>query len=91
METLCACRHYQSDHVYAGFGPCDAKDCVCDEFAEAKGDYRNLGEDMEKVILGLKSRFGRIPTDNEVYRFIWGTKESRERIYANRGLPENQR
>lgn len=51
----------------------------------------NFSVDLEKVILGLAKRFDRMPTDNEVYRFVWGTPMDRQRIYQHKGLPEDQR
>lgn len=48
-------------------------------------------EDLEKVILHLQARFERLPTENEVYRFIWGGEVLRQKIWENKGLPEHQR
>ena len=42
---------------------------------------------LEQVIAGLQARFGRLPTDQEVYRFIWGQPHVRQRIWDNKGLP----
>ena len=54
-------------------------------------DPRAYGKDLEKVIQILAKHFGRIPTENEVYRTIWGNPHDREWIWNNKGLPENQR
>lgn len=45
-------------------------------------------QSLEQVIAGLQKRFGRLPTDQEVYRFVWGDPASRERIWDNKGLPK---
>lgn len=51
-------------------------------------DPRAYDNNLEKVILQLNARFGRLPSDNEVYRFIWGGPDTRQRIWDNKGLPE---
>ena len=59
--------------------------------AEEEKNPRAYGESLEQVILGLAARFERLPTDKEVYRFVWGTDHDRQWIWTNKGLPENQR
>lgn len=54
-------------------------------------DPHAYGKDLRMVIQILTARFGRLPTENEVYRTVWGTPEDREWIWENKGLPENQR
>lgn len=54
-------------------------------------DPRAYGKDLEKVIQILTKHFGRIPTDKEVYRTVWGSPQTRQWIWDNKGLPENQR
>jgi hypothetical protein len=51
-------------------------------------DPRAFSNDLEQVVLQLNSRFGRLPSDNEVYRYIWGGPNVRQRIWDNKGLPE---
>lgn len=46
---------------------------------------------LEMTILQLQARFGRLPTEKEVYRFIWGSPEERQKIWMNYGLPEGRR
>lgn len=55
---------------------------------EEAPDPKAYGNNLEQVILHLKDRFGRLPSDNEVYRFIWGGANTRQRIWDNKGLPE---
>lgn len=50
-----------------------------------------IDEDLTKVIEGLQARFGRLPTDNEVYNFVWGTAATRQSIWDCKGLPEGTR
>lgn len=59
--------------------------------ADEENDPRAYGKNLEQVILQLQARFGRLPTDNEVYRYIWGPSHTRQWIWDNHGLPENQR
>ncbi len=54
-------------------------------------DPKAYGHTLEEVILQLNARFGRLPSDNEVYRFIWGGPDVRQRIWDNKGLPEGVR
>jgi len=42
------------------------------------------------VINSLVERFGRLPTDTEVYRFIWGGPEMRKKIWNDKGLPQTE-
>ena len=58
---------------------------------EEEKDPRAYGKGLEQVILQLQAHFERLPTDKEVYRFIWGTAHDRLWIWNNKGLPENQR
>lgn len=51
-------------------------------------DPKAYGDSLEQVIRQLQARFGRLPSDNEVYRFIWGDGNARQRIWDNKGLPE---
>lgn len=39
-----------------------------------------------QTVLILTKHFGRYPTDIEVYRVVWGTREEREEIWNNKGL-----
>lgn len=54
-------------------------------------DPKAYGHTLEQVILQLQARFGRLPSDNEVYRFVWGGEAVRQRIWDNKGLPEGIR
>ena len=45
-------------------------------------------EDLAMVILNLQKHFGRLPTDREVYRYVFGTAYERERIYEAKGMPD---
>lgn len=58
------------------------------EEAEEVYDPNAYRQSLEQVIAGLQKRFGRLPTDQEVYRFVWGDAASRERIWDRKGLPE---
>jgi len=55
---------------------------------EESYDPKAYGHSLEQVILQLNARFGRLPSDNEVYRFIWGDENVRQKIWDNKGLPE---
>lgn len=43
-------------------------------------------EATKSVIDGLTRRFGRVPTEDEVMSFIFGTKEIRKDIWDKKGL-----
>jgi hypothetical protein len=53
--------------------------------------YDNYQDGLVEVIAHLNKRFGRLPTENEVYRVLWGSTREREKIWENRGLPEHLR
>ena len=38
-------------------------------------------EKFKLLVLCLQARLGRLPTEEEVLTFIWGDKETRERIW----------
>jgi hypothetical protein len=48
---------------------------------------KNMEQNLEQVILRLNKHFGRLPTEQEVVSFVFGSKDMREYIYANKGLP----
>ena len=47
---------------------------------------QKIDEGIQVVIQSLKNRFGRWPTEEEIYVFIMGTKEDRAEIWKNKGL-----
>lgn len=44
----------------------------------------NIDKDILDVIHHLEKRFGELPTENEVYGFIMGDKEERQKIWNSR-------
>lgn len=40
-------------------------------------------DDMRKLVDGLASQMGRLPTEDEVYAFIFGSEEQRKEILEN--------
>lgn len=47
---------------------------------------KSVDDNITKLVLGLTKHFGRIPTENEVMVYLFGTNEQREEIYNNKGL-----
>lgn len=56
--------------------------------AEQKGDSHM--DDINEVVTQLAERFGRLPTEDEVYRFLMGTPFERQAIWDH-GLPETEK
>lgn len=84
-DKLCLnCGHFQKQHNWSTDGFCMAEGCKCGELKTVDAHF---DKDLEMVILNLQKHFERLPTDREVYRFIFGTPEERERIYENKGMP----
>lgn len=59
-----------------------------DIYLEEKHDPKASSKNLDKIIAQLNDRFGRLPSENEVYRFIRGDANTRQRIWSNKGLPE---
>lgn len=44
-------------------------------------EIENMDEKFALLIISLQIRLGRMPTENEVILFIWGTPEERDEIW----------
>jgi hypothetical protein len=86
MGLLCICGHYNTEHEDAT-GPCTATACECRRFVR----HDLYSDSLTEVTEQLQAQFDRSPTLKEIYRFMWGDKETRKRIWRDRGLPEGQR
>lgn len=88
-DRICKnCAHRQSDHRWSTDGFCQVTKCECGTLDVSEGDIPpSLDGDLARTIANLEKHFGRLPTDREVYRFVFGTKEERERIYQEKGMP----
>lgn len=69
----------------------DMRNLTSDEIKKVLDETPLVGRtdwtgDLEKVVLNLQKHFGRLPTDREVYHFVYGSAETRNRIYENKGL-----
>jgi hypothetical protein len=40
-------------------------------------------QDLEAIVYNLRVRLGRMPTDSEVYKFVFGTELERKQVWNN--------
>ena len=70
-------------------GPRICKVCMREAMTEPNDDLGEATRGITGVVLALQARFGRLPTEDEVVGFLFGSEEQRNDIWNSQTKENN--